>query len=494
MHPVACPRALAHLAPVLGLALLAAAACQAAAVDSVPSSAYGSFWYVLNVLGSRGGYSQQTLRRVERDGQTYVEASDRTTIRVQLGAQALTATREELRRYDSELRLVALEHQSDQFGRKLRLTAERRGDKLHLTREAPDGETTRELDLPDDFGLELIPLQALGEGKLGPGWKAEFSTFDTELESLDTIEMAVVERVDDPQPGWKLSSRSKQLQVASVSVVSDSGILLRQDVPDVMNLSMQLVTEEEALKEVSPLLLAGDVPVARDLGDPETLGELRLRVSAPTGSAAELFAVTDRQQTAAEDHQAIITVQAATAPAEPVLLPVTAAELAPFVASSDTAQSDSPDLRARAREILGGETDAWRAVGKLRQWVHGSLRKVSSEPRPISATEVLREMAGDCTEHSILMAALCQASGIPVKLVAGLAYTGKAFYYHAWNAVWVGRWVEVDATWNEELVDAGHLQVAASALDSASLSRLSLAAGRTLGSLRIEVLDHKTKP
>ena len=164
------PKTVRRLGPVIGLALLPAA-CQPAAVDSIPPTAYGSFWYSLNVLGGRGGYSQQTLRRVERDGQTYVEATDRTTIQVKLGAQALTATREEMRRYDANLCLVLLEHQSDQFGRKLRMVAEHRDHKLHITREAPDGVTTRELEVPESFGFDLAPLQALGEGALGPDWR-----------------------------------------------------------------------------------------------------------------------------------------------------------------------------------------------------------------------------------------------------------------------------------------------------------------------------------
>ena len=32
-----------------------------------------------------------------------------------------------------------------------------------------------------------------------------------------------------------------------------------------------------------------------------------------------------------------------------------------------------------------------------------------------------------------------------------------AFYYHAWPAVYVGGWVEMDPTVGQELVDAGHL-------------------------------------
>jgi hypothetical protein len=467
--------------------------CQAAPIDALPPSALGTFWYTLSVLGSRGGHSQQTLQRVEHDGRAWVESTEHTVLRVKLGAQVLTATRDELRRYDADLRLSYLEHDSDQFGRKTHLVAERRGDRLHLVKESPDGATTTDLPLPADFGHELAPLQALGEDSFGDGWKTAFSTYDTDLGAVDTIEMTVLGHAAEPRPCWQVRSRSAQLKVSATSWVTGDGVLLRQEAPEVMNLRLDLVTEQEALREVAPLLLADDVLLGKELGRPETLQELQLRVSVPAGRAADLFPTTPRQEVRAEGDRAVVTITAAAQPRRQATIPVTAPELAAYLAPSDTAQSADPELQAKAREMVGAETDAWRAVAKIRQWVYRSLRKVDSEPRPVTALEVLRDLSGDCTEHAILTAALCQAVGIPAKMVAGLAYGAGALHYHAWNEVYVGEWVEVDSTWNEALVDAGHLQVAAAALDSVSLARMSLAAGRTLGSLKVEVLDHKTQ-
>lgn len=479
-----------------GALLLLAAAAAAAAPPGVglPAGAQGTSWYVVNVLGRRGGYSQQTLRPLARAGQPGFASTEHTVLRLQMDGRTLTATRDEYKVYDADLRLLRLEHNSDQFGLRTRLVAERRGAVLHVVKTSPEGEKAQDLSLPEDFGRELEPLAALGAGRFAPGKSFTFTTFDSDLGAVDTIELTVVAHETAPQTCWKLEARSALLKVKTYSWVSEAGALLRQEVPDVMNLSLELATEQEALKGVSPLLLSSSVPVDRELGPPQQLAELALEIRSRVGGAADMFATTPRQTVRPTDGGAVLTVQAAAAPAAPSPLPLTIGpELAPYLVPGDMVQSEDANLRDQARAILAGETDAWQAVGKFRQWVFTTLRKVSSEPRPISALEILKQREGDCTEHAILMAALCQAAGIPVKMVAGLAYDRRAFHYHAWNEVYVGSWVETDATWNEPLVDAGHLQVAASALDSTSLSRMSLTSGRTMGTIEIKVLDSRSR-
>jgi transglutaminase-like putative cysteine protease len=159
-----------------------------------------------------------------------------------------------------------------------------------------------------------------------------------------------------------------------------------------------------------------------------------------------------------------------------------------YLQPSDLAQSRDPSIVAKAKSIIGDETDAWQAAQKLLAWVHRELGKMESEPRPLSAREILGEMRGNCTEHAILLAALAQAVGIPSKMCAGLVYDNKAYHYHAWKELYVGQWVEMDATWDQPIVDAGHLLIASGGLDSASMAKLSLTSGRTMGSLGLEIV------
>ncbi len=88
-------------------------------------------------------------------------------------------------------------------------------------------------------------------------------------------------------------------------------------------------------------------------------------------------------------------------------------------------------------------------------------RKVKKQPTVSlpSALDVLRNMEGDCNEHTYLFVALARAVGIPAKIKVGLLHTNGAFYYHAWPAVFVGRWWELDPTIGQEAVDATHVAI-----------------------------------
>ena len=465
-----------------GLLMIGAGLAPAA---TLPPEALGTQWYTISILGNRSGWSEQSLQTLP-DG---LESVEHTVLRVRLDGQTLTSARTETRRYDAAWRLVSVEHEADQVGRPVHVTARRQGDKLLVTRRSPDGETTREISLPDDFGQDLLVLQALLDGQLKVGWEHTFTTFDSDLAGLDTVTMRVTERLGGDQPGWLIESQSKLLGVVMKTQISDEGVIVRQDVPGMLDMTLQRVTQQEALADLEPFLLSSAVPVQRDLGAPEKLTQVRLEVSSHGSPPATLFPNTPRQTMALVDGAAILTVRRGSVPQTTVKLPITGAALQPFLQPSDTAPNHDARLRDQARQIIGSEQNAWQAARLLMGWVNRRMTKVESEPRFLSALEVLQTLRGDCTEHAVLLAALAQSVGIPARMVAGLAYAEKAFHYHAWNELYVGEWVEMDATWGEETLDAGHVQVASAALDATSIARMSLASSKTMGTLGLKVLD-----
>lgn len=485
-----CGRGLLQWAVAGLLALLASSLACASPLSSLPPSVFGTHWYTIIVLGNRSGYSCQTLRQTPEG----LEAVERSVLRVQLGTQVLTSAREELRRYDHQLNLQTVKQQADEVGRKVSISATRDGAVLRVEKETPEGRKTETFPLPPDFGQELQVLPAIVNGQMQPGWQQTFSTFDSELGTIDTIHLKAIEPIQEPRTGWLLQADSALLSVVTKTWLGNDGTVLRQEVPGMMGMTLELVAEDQALAEMSPLLLSGDIPVSRDIPSGPQLVSLCLLAKARTGSAQGMFPTTPRQTATLEGTALRLVVQAETAPKRRDKLPVKGAQFAPYLASTDLAESTDPAIVAKTRAIVGKETDAWTAARKLVQWVYCEMTKVDSEPRPMSACEILRTMRGDCTEHAVLLAALAQAAGIPARMVVGLAYDQKAFHYHAWNELYVGRWVEVDATWGEQTVDAGHVQIAAEALDTASLSRLSLASGRTMGALDLDILNYRRAP
>ncbi len=126
-------------------------------------------------------------------------------------------------------------------------------------------------------------------------------------------------------------------------------------------------------------------------------------------------------------------------------------------------EADHPDVVALAKKIAGTEKDAWTVAKKVNQWVNANLVKdygASSD----SATGVLAQLRGDCTEHSLLMVSLLRALGIPAKRVDGLVYLVNddkvpALYWHEWVEAFVGEWTQLDPTFGQDVADPGRLGV-----------------------------------
>lgn len=152
---------------------------------------------------------------------------------------------------------------------------------------------------------------------------------------------------------------------------------------------------------------------------------------------------------------------------------------------------------AKVREIARQATsasDPWRKALDLERWVYGNVSKQNFTEAFATADQVARTREGDCTEHAMLLAALCRAAGVPSRTALGLVYVGTgprspAFGFHMWTEVFVeGEWRSLDGTLGKGYVGATHLKIADhSWKDVQSLTPL-LSVVRVLGKLKIDVL------
>ena len=125
-------------------------------------------------------------------------------------------------------------------------------------------------------------------------------------------------------------------------------------------------------------------------------------------------------------------------------------------------QSDHPKMIKAASKVVGDETDAKKISDKLVRWVNRNMHPTFSA-RLTNSLEVLEHLEGDCTEHSMLYIGLARAAGLPAREVAGLIYVDSpepGFYFHQWAKVWVGKWIEVDPTFDQTIADATHIKLA----------------------------------
>lgn len=135
--------------------------------------------------------------------------------------------------------------------------------------------------------------------------------------------------------------------------------------------------------------------------------------------------------------------------------------------STQYLQSDNDDVAKLAREAVGDSTDTADAVSKIESFVSGYITEKDLSVGYASAAEVAASRQGDCTEHAVLMAAMCRAVGIPSRVVFGIVYAeeflGKKdiFGGHAWTQTYIGnKWVNFDATRAPDGYSVGHIILA----------------------------------
>ncbi|MFO8079330.1 MAG: transglutaminase-like domain-containing protein [Armatimonadota bacterium] len=458
----------------------------------------GTDWYSVSIYGQPNGYARIESALVDDGaGGHRLRVTEDLRVMIRLAGNELEASKSQVTVYDDHLRPVSIEMAKNELGRTAELSAHIEDGALVVRTDSSEPGTPPEnhkrLDLPDDFASDmLISVRAL-RGQLAPGDTFSYAMYDPEVDVIDRHEVSVERRetVGNTE-ALVVETTSQQLGITVVSWIGEQGRLLRQTVPGLMDLRLERVDEDEALASLTPFEVSNQIEVDHHLPLVRSLQEVRLRVTRNVGPAAELLSETHRQSIMTDGDDAIVTIRQETPPTDTVTLPVTDDALREYLQPTTHVQSDDSRIVETAREIVGDETDSWGAAQKLCAWVRRNMRSVPSEPRPITALEVLDAMRGDCTEHAILMAALGRAVGLPTRMVTGLAYVGGSFGYHAWTEVYVGRWVEMDPSWGQMTVDAGHLQVFSSSLDEASYARASLATGRTLGAIEVQVEQYIT--
>ncbi len=143
---------------------------------------------------------------------------------------------------------------------------------------------------------------------------------------------------------------------------------------------------------------------------------------------------------------------------------------------------DDEDIVETARDIVGEGTITREDIDSMVDWVYKNIKKSPTFSVPY-AKEVLKNRVGDCNEHAILFAALARAIGVPTKVVVGIVYVDDAFYYHAWNEYYWGRWIACDPTFGQYRADATHIKLEeGTMLDFIKVIKL-------VGQLNIEVIE-----
>jgi hypothetical protein len=455
----------------------------APAIQSLPSTHDGyEEWAGIFIHGERIGYSFTRISRADT-GLT-VENLTRMTLIMMNQTRSLTTHVFAHTNRDFTLKDYSLELRN---GGIQRVEGTITDKQLKLTSYTQGRPYTQTIALKEKPYFPDAIEQVIKSKNLKPGDEISIPYFDptTQSSATATISMHGTEQVEvmgKAKTGTRVELSF--MGINSVLWLDDDFKLIKESSP-AMGLEIIPISKEQALAEITPdkafdLITFFSVKLDQPTPNPRNLSYLKV----------EMQDISTEDLDLNDDYQKLVSVR-------PIIIESMLPRLADlpalnlpieeereFLEPSAYIQCTDRRIIDKARQIIGQENNATKAAEKLVTGVYDLLEKNPTASLP-SALDVLEMKKGDCNEHSILFTALARAVGIPTKIYVGLVnLNGYAYYYHAWCAVWLGKWVPVDPTFNEFPADVGHLK-----LKEGEIAEQAVVL-KVVGKLKIKTLEY----
>ena len=333
-----------------------------------------------------------------------------------------------------------------------------KGKRLTLHSGTGDSMKRTEIPLKETPYLTNGILESVFRAGLKPGQSRTFHIFDPATMGQRPVKVSLL----GDEMVTIMGRRQKAGKVAvdfmgarQFAWIGEDGSILREE--GILGITLEQVTEKQALKGLAASSSADLTEIASIAADkaiaaPEKLTELEVELIITGMENTNLLLDGDRQRLEGN----VLTIHRESMATLPLQPPVLTGNKA-FLAPTPFIQSDHPQIQAVAGRIVSPHDPPAVKAEKLVAWVHKNIEKrpVLSVP---NALETLNNLVGDCNEHAVLLAALARAAGIPAQVEAGIVYQRGRFYYHAWNVLFLGRWVTADAVMGQMPADVTHIR------------------------------------
>ncbi|HUU57573.1 MAG TPA: transglutaminase-like domain-containing protein, partial [bacterium] len=117
-------------------------------------------------------------------------------------------------------------------------------------------------------------------------------------------------------------------------------------------------------------------------------------------------------------------------------------------------------IRARAREIVGDETNPYVKARMIFDWVVYNIRYEFPDPESRGAAKAFARRSGDCSDFSAVFCAMCRAEGIPARTVTACWPFGGG---HVWAEVLIPPygWLPADTSMAAMFIPGGAIPATA---------------------------------
>jgi hypothetical protein len=306
-------------------------------------------------------------------------------------------------------------------------------------------------------------------GFLELGYRREIYTWAAELEKFDLVLVEVLEETTFEYEGQELPAYLVSIVEQDVPVkllVSPDGMHYMSSFPTI-GVESRLISPDEEVEEFSRMILdmvggRGNIEVSHPLRSVNS----RITITCdglPYGAAS----FTDNRQRVVSEFinehgtsEVVVDITVdRTDRTGRASLPVIDEHLQEYLGTTRHITPDYEPIKKAALEVIGDETDVYRAAEKLLTFTHNYL-DYAITLEIFTAPDAFERRQGRCTEFANLFASLTRAVGIPSRLVFGFRYNGTTWVGHMWNEVYIDEWIAVDAAQGQMAPDALVVKVA----------------------------------
>ncbi len=463
-------------------------------------------WMALYMMDSKVGYGRQKLVEQTRGGTTVIVSTEKTFMRIKRMGVTMEVSEDSCVVESAGGRLISFHCKTKQSIMASEVKGTVKGDTIVIERFS-GGRRTGVKKIPYDpammtpFAFDTqIRKDGIQKGERHAGKVFVPSMPDKPVDlAVTVLEKEETDVLGQKRLLWhtKAAMTVKGMPIETEQWVSDEGVPWKIRIMNGLVCGYK-VPEKVAVKkgEIKDVFKTSLVVPDRPIPDARKARDLRYRLTLPEGKTFPGVPAGAGQEVISHRGNVLVVCVRTVDVKKSLDRPVTAKNMNKYLASTPFLQVDDPAIAGRAAAVVGDEKNALKAARLIEKWVHRNIRKKHLGLGFATAGEVIQNLEGDCSEHSVLLAALCRAAGIPSRVVGGLIYAdalagddGKgAFGMHMWTEVYVGSWVPLDATIGAGYCDAARIAVAKSSLESESDMVDLLPLATYMGTLKIEVL------
>lgn len=379
---------------------------------------------------------------------------------------------------DPELKPLGFTGLQSLFGNSRFSTGVVEEDAVRIRVESTENTFTKTIPVNGTF----MPAGAINfflfKNGLEVGKEFTFSILLEEFMSLQEIKIKILDKQNVSYEGNPVETFRIQESVFNLNgflYMDSEGYSIRETTLE--GLEMRREPETKAIRfgdgviSLTSLLTYSLIKLKGPLKNPENIKYLKVKLNnltefgvLPDDSRQKVLSRIKVENPKSDDsYTLVVEVNRSTLDASNKLsFPVSDEHLKRYLDKTIQIQPDHPDIRKKAEEIIGSESDAWVAAKKINRWVYENINKEFVDT--LSSVDTLRQRRGECQSHTYLFAAFARSVGIPTRVSSGIVYSKKyvGFLYHAWPEVYVGndKWVAMDPTLGQNIADATHIKLA----------------------------------